>query len=112
MTISIDRPINDYPDKTGTTSASYVEAAAVFEGLGATFVIQNTAGTNGLKYKADIFLTPDQTVGTNVVSETTLAHSTTSALITGINVPFFKAVVSVIVAITNTTTYKISMTKY
>jgi hypothetical protein len=112
MTISLDRPLYNEKTFTGTTTASYVDGAALFEGMGAVFVVKNTGVTNSMKYKALIYLgNGADALVTEMVSETTLAANTQSALIAGINAPFLKATVQVIDGAGHTT-YQIDMMKY
>jgi hypothetical protein len=112
MTITLERPLYQSKTFTGTTTASYADGAALFEGLGAIFVVKNTGVTNSMKYKALIYLdNGTDALVTEMVSETTLAANTQSAIITGINAPFVKAAVQVIDGAGHTT-FQIDMMKY
>jgi hypothetical protein len=114
MTISLERPLYQSKTFTGTTTAAYADGAALFEGMGAIFVIKNTGGTNGLKYKAVIYLDNGaDALATEMVSEATVAFGAQSALISGINAPFVKAAVQVIDAVgASHTTFQIDIMKY
>jgi hypothetical protein len=114
MTITLERPLYNSKTFTGTTTASYADGAALFEGLGAIFVIKNTGADNSLNYKAIIYLdNGTDALATTMVSITTLDPSTQSAIITGINAPFVKAAVQVVdTTPASHTTFQIDMLKY
>lgn len=88
-----------YPQRTftGTSAAAYAEAAVLYEGSGAVIQIRNTDETSTLKYKISAYLTDDTSALEQVIkAETTLGTTTSSAIITDLNYPFYKAVISVI----------------
>jgi hypothetical protein len=112
MTIALERPLKQYGTFTGTTTNAYVDGAALFEGLGAIFVVKNTGVTNSMKYQAVIYFSNESgALSTTMVSETTLAANTQSAIISGINAPFVKAAVQVTDG-AGSTTFQIDMMKY
>jgi hypothetical protein len=112
MAITLERPLYSSKSFTGTTTAAYVDGAALFEGMGAIFVVKNTGVTNSMKYKAVIYFdNGTDALVTEMVSETTLAAAAQSAIITGINTPFVKAAVQVIDGAGHTT-FQIDMMKY
>ena len=98
---------------TGTTTTSYVVALTLENCAGAIFQIKNTAGTNGLKYKVNGYISSHAScVATAVIAETVLAHSTASGLLATITSPYAKVEILVTVQTTNTTTYQIDWIAY
>jgi len=99
---------------TGTTTTAYVQALVINNCAGAVVQIKDTGATYDLLYKIDGYISLNPLcIPTAIVAETTLGQTVASGLLTSINSPYAKVVISVMNAeTTNVTTYQIDWIAY
>jgi hypothetical protein len=99
---------------TGTTTTAYVVALTIPNCAGALIQIRNTGASYDLLYKIDGYISGHPSaLATAIVAETTLGQATSSAMITAVNSPYAKVVISVMNAeTTNVTTYQVDYIAY
>jgi hypothetical protein len=79
----------------GPTATTYRTAYTGYSGLGAVINVINPAAASTMQYKVDIYFSNDPAANAYpIIAETTVAPSTYS-IVTSVNVPFWKMVISV-----------------
>ena len=101
---------------SGATVAAYVEVLTIDNCAGALIQISNTdtaAVNKDLKYKISGYLSAHAScVETAIVSETTLAEDAASGVLSDVNRPYAKVVVSIKSGESTATTYQVDWIAY